>query len=362
VTVCLFLFTAVNRQLAILSSSVIVGGLYFFFVGFRLLARKRLLLTTPTSNIRSAVMGLIEVNGAAVGPYTMPAPITGKASFLYHTTAWQQRDGKKQEWTKVADEMLHLPFFVDDSTGKLLVEPLGADLDLHPDFREEYSPSFSSNTSSGEADIPPRVSVFLARHGIAPGFRLRVEEWSIKLGDALFVAGTLTENPGIQVRPFAPRGDSGRNGSGLNHFSERPSAPEIIKLSSGVAPSTAQEMSQQAKIAAALSRAGITKPEAWSVAGVPYQSIALAGNAVEEDASAKPAFGRQEEASKSSDFNLNPPAVIMKDGKDSTLVISFRSQKEFATALAWKSVAMICGGVAITLLGLYVMLKQTNLL
>jgi hypothetical protein len=52
----------------------------------------------------------------------------------------------------------------------------------------------------------------------------------------------------------------------------------------------------------------------------------------------------------------------MKDGKDSTLVISFRSQKEFATALAWKSVAMICGGVAITLLGLYVILKQTNLL
>jgi hypothetical protein len=357
VTVCLFLFIAVNRQLAILSSFAITGGLYFFFIGFRLLTRKRLLLTTPTSNIRSATMGLIEVNGEANGPYTMPAPITGKACFLYHTTAWQQRDGKKQEWEKVADETLHLPFFIDDSTGKLLIEPLGADLDLRPDFREEYSPSFSSTTSRNEADIPPRVSVFLARHGIAPGFRLRVEEWSIKLGDPLFVAGTLTENPGIQVRPFAPRGDSGRNGSDRNHSSDRQAAPQIVKLSGGAGPSTAQEMSQQSRIAAALNRAGITKPEAWSVAGIPYSPTAIAENTPTE-----PAIGSKEEPAKSSDFNLNPPTVLMKGGDDSTLVISFRSQKEYATKLAWKSAAMTCGGIAITLLGLYVMLERTNLL
>jgi hypothetical protein len=338
--------------------------LYFFFLGFQLLARKRLLLTTPTSKIRSAALGLVEVNGVAAGPYTVSAPITGKPCFLYQTSAWQQRDGKKQEWEKVADETLHLPFFIDDSTGQLLIEPLGADLDLHRDFREEYAASFFSLNLD---DVPPRVSVFLSRQGIVPGRRLRIEERLIKPEDALFVAGTLTENPGVQVRPFSPRSDYTHN-SAPNNFAEQLPAPQIIRLASGGAPSTTQEMSQQAKIAAALARAGITKPEAWSAAGVPYQNVAVEENAPPATISANAEqllpearlheARLREDQAKPSDFNLTPPIVLMKGANNPTLVISFRSQKEFVSALAWKSAAMVWGGDAITLLGLYVLLAQ----
>jgi hypothetical protein len=48
----------------------------------------------------------------------------------------------------------------------------------------------------------------------------------------------------------------------------------------------------------------------------------------------------------------------MKGANDPTFVISFRSQKEFVSALAWKSAAMAWGGAAITLLGLYTLLAQ----
>jgi len=72
VTVCLSIFISIN-YLTILSSVAIAGGLYFFFVGFQLLARKRLLLTTPASKIRSAALGLVEVTGAAAGPYNIRA-------------------------------------------------------------------------------------------------------------------------------------------------------------------------------------------------------------------------------------------------------------------------------------------------
>jgi hypothetical protein len=362
VTVCLSLFIPMN-QLTILSSAAIAGGLYFFFVGFQLLARKRLLLTTPTSKIRSAALGLVEVNGIAAGPYTMPAPITGKPCFFYHTTAWQRREGKKEEWEKVADETLHLPFFIDDFTGQLLIEPLGADLDLHRDFREEYAASFFSSSWD---DVPPRVSVFLSRYGIAPARRLRIEERSIKPEDALFIAGTLTENPGVQVRPFSPRSDSSRT-SAPNKFSEQLPAPQIVRLASGAPPSTTQEMSQQSKIAAALTRAGITKPEAWSAAGVPYQSVAVEENAPPAPVAAPdeprwPEARLHEDQAKPSDFNLTPPVVLMKGANDPTFVISFRSQKEFVSALAWKSAAMVWGGAAITLLGLYTLLAQMELL
>ncbi len=393
--VCLSLFIPINH-LTVLSAVAIAGGLYFFFLGFQLLARKRLLLTTPTSKVRSAALGLVEVNGMAAGPYTMPAPITGKPCFLYHTTAWQQRADKKQEWEKVADETLHLPFFIDDGTGQLLIEPLGADLDLHRDFREEYASSFFSSTFfSNQADVSPRVSVFLSRYGIVPARRLRIEERLIKPEDALFIAGTLAENPGVAVQPFSPREVrvdgriDERMGVPRNHvrtddsrvdnpsnssdnFSGQLPAQQVIRLQSGVDPSTTQEMSQQAKIAAALTRAGITKPEAWSAAGVPYQSIVVQENAPPEPASERderrqPADRlheerRREDEPEPSGYNLTPPVVLMKGANDPTFVISFRSQKEFVSALAWKSAAMIWGGAAITLLGLYMLLAQMELL
>jgi hypothetical protein len=305
----------------------------------------------------------------------MTAPITGKPCFLYHTTAWQQRNGKKQEWEKIADETLHVPFFIADSTGQLLIEPIGAEFDLLREYCEEYAAS-SFSSSSDRKEVPPRISVFLARHGIAPGLRVRIEEHLIRPEDTLFVAGTLTENPGVEVRPFSPRdgqanqtnGDSARN---LAEVAEpkiagpKIAGPKIIRLQSGAAPTT-QEMGQQAKITAALTRAGISKPEAWSAAGVPYQALAVDENATPaaakdathgEERPGEERFGEESSLEeKSSDFNLTPSLVIMKGANDSAFVISFRSQKESVIALTRKSAALIWGGAAITLLGFYMLL------
>ena len=362
-TVCLFI-TPIN-QLDVVSGIAIAGGLYLFFVGFRTLARKRLLMATPTSKIRSAAMGLVEVNGMAVGSYTMPAPITGKPCFLYHTTAWQQRAGKEKEWDKVADETLHVPFFVDDSTGKLLIEPMGADLDLHRDFREEYDKAFFS---SGLDNVPPRVSVFLARHGVSASRSLRVEERLIKPDDSLFIAGTLNENPGIRVRPFTPVGAGEVNPANSNS-SGTSAAPQVVKLSSGPFPTSTHEMSQQQKIAAALTRAGITRPEAWAVAGVPYDGTSSQPVAVQDGSQFAAATlsvqggvnASLRNANGGSDPDLTPPVVLTKGTNDPTFVISFRSQKEFLGALAWKSAAMVWGGGAIVLVGVYVLLSQMRL-
>jgi len=354
VIVCFFLFIPINH-LTILSTVAIAGGLYFFYLGFQLRARKHLLLTTPTSRIGSAALGLVEVTGVAAGPYTMTAPITGKPCFLYQTTAWQQRNARKDEWEKIAEETLHVPFFLGDSTGQFLIEPLGADLDLLRDFRQEYAASLFSSDLSGQDEVSPRISVFLLRHGIAPARLLRIEERVIRPNDALFVTGTLMENPGVQARPLSPHSDATAK-SAPSKLSEQNAvpAPQIIRLATAAAPSTIHEMSQQTKIAAALTRAGITKPEAWSAAGVPYQSVA-----VEENAPPAPV---SEEPPKSSRFNVTPPVVLMKGSYHPTFVISFRSQKEFVSALAWKSAAMAWGGAAITLLGLYVLLAQMELL
>ena len=69
-------------------------------------------------------MGLVEINGLATGPYTMPAPITAVPCYYYRTMAWRwERRGKSSEWVKVADESLHVPFYLDDNTGRVPVDP-----------------------------------------------------------------------------------------------------------------------------------------------------------------------------------------------------------------------------------------------
>lgn len=187
---------AIN-QLTMLAGVGFAGGLYFFIRGFRLLARKRLLVNTSTSKIRSASLGLVEVSGLATGPYTVPAPITGNPCFLYQVTAWRQReDGKTHEWKKVAEETLHVPFFLDDSTGKLLVNPNGAELDLHRDFCQKYDQTWFSR-------VPDRAITFLARHGITlDGDHFRIEEWTVQPQNPLFIVGTLAENSGVEASPF----------------------------------------------------------------------------------------------------------------------------------------------------------------
>src|SRR5208282_2920888 len=89
------------------------AGIYLFYRGFRLLQRKRLIMNTPASKIRSAAMGLVEINGLAAGPYTMTAPITGVPCYYFRSTAWQwKQQGKNGQWEKVADESMHVPFYL----------------------------------------------------------------------------------------------------------------------------------------------------------------------------------------------------------------------------------------------------------
>jgi hypothetical protein len=383
----LSLFVPINRP-TILAWIAIWVGLFLLLIGFHLLSRKRSLLTmtAPNSTIQNAAIGPLQVNGAAVGPDTLKAPVNGYPCFLYQITAWQ-RPASKRKWTKAAEETLHLPFFVDDSTGQLLVEPLGADLDLLPDFREEYYASPTSLLPSSPEELPPNVGAFLARHGIARDGNardayLRIEQRTIKPDDRIFIAGTLSENPGITLRPVSAlqthandteasefhTGELHLNNSAESQpepssgaSSRQASAPQIIRLETGITPASSREMTQQAKIAAALTRAGITKPEAWSAAGVPYpSSIEIAdrvadGSANDENASSAPDLPDQLRSTPA--FSVAPPVVLMKGANNDPFVISYRNQKELVRILTLKASALLSAGLAGTAFGVYLLMQ-----
>lgn len=368
----------------------ILAGVYMFVRGFGMLQRKRLILNTPTSKIRSASMGLVEINGLAAGPYTMNAPLTGLPCFYYRSLVWQwKQSGKNKEWVKVVDESLHLPFYLDDNTGRLLVNPQGADLDIHRDLEREYSPSFFSSNEF----IPHNVSTVLARHGIAGGSeKVKVEEYCIKPKNALFILGTLAENPGLEVSPKPVR-TLPANGVSLSltwsGFADNPlqsaldaipglsqtttitrssgnftltaentavSSPlEVIRLTTNSSkPATTAEMTQQQKIAAALTKADITNPAAWAAAGLDQMgpvavADATSSNGVRSDAN-------------SEQFDPRPKVVLMKGDHNPAFFISWRSQKDVVASLGWKSALFIWGGPALSLLCIYLLATRFNLL
>jgi hypothetical protein len=340
-------------------------GVYLFYGGFRMLARKRLIMNTPVCKIRSAALGLVEMSGLAVGPYTMNAPITGEACYYYRTMAWQLKpSGKNQEWEKIADESLHVPFYLDDNTGRVLVDPQYAEMDIHRDFRDEFSGSFFSTS----LEVSANVASFLARHGASPDRKTKVEEYCIKPKNFLFILGTLAENPGVSVsatplrsvtsgRPSIALHRSGtwggvsRNRGGtstLTPFEGDMAPAQIIRLSPDPHPAHSSDMTQQSKIAAALMKAGISNPAAWEVAGVQYPGVSATSTAQATATATAP----------EDEFDLNPNTVLMKGTHDPAFFISWQSPRDVVKGLAWKAALLIWGGPALTLLCVYILATQ----
>ena len=298
------------------------AGLYLFFNGFRLLQRRHLILDTPVSKIRSASMGMVELSGLAVGPFTVIAPITERSCYYFRTVVWEwKRQGRSSKWVKVAAECMHVPFFLDDNTGKVMVDPRGAELDLHRDFQQEFCDSFFTT----KQEAPPNVRTLLFRHGVNTTNKIKVEEFCIKPKNALFLLGTLGENPGLELTPQPIQDDEhntltfGKSlwfnpaqsglgqtllsfaaGSGDAPFEQRSVSelligggsfhkPDVLEsnlkqsaLHDSTLSASAQKIqpppdppptktidaAQQQKIADALMKAGISNPAAWAAAGI----------------------------------------------------------------------------------------------
>jgi len=363
------------------------AGIYLFFHGFQLLLRRRLILDTPFSKIRSAAMGMVEISGLAVGPYSMVAPITARPCYYYRTQVWEyRRRGKNNQWVKIASECRHVPFFLDDNTGRLLVDPRGADLDLHRDFQQEFCDSFFTT----KEPAPANVHSFLARHGVSTSNKIKVEECCIKPKNALFILGTLGDNPGIEVKPEAIQDDQEANlisslgrasqslslggfslslgssssssvdarssqtmAENVNAFAARASASptpdrsQVVRLPSS--PANPSDKTQQQKVAGALTKAGISNPAAWLALGLGSSS-----SQVRMDPG-YPVNGQPES------FDPHPPVTLMKGTNNKTFLISWRSQQDVARSLGWKCTLMIWGGPALALLSLYVLFNVNQL-
>lgn len=368
-----------------------VAGGVLFLQGFRMLQYKRLILNTPFSKIRSASIGLVEVSGMPTGPQTISAAITGDPCYYYRVKAWQWvESGNDHKWEQVLDESLSVPFFLDDSTGKVLINPQGAELDVHRNFTDETQTSrFGKGTI-----IPENIQKFVALRGLLSGDKIRLEERIIKPGYPLFVFGTLGENPGQTSWTPTPHATS-------THVSLRSSFSRSLNFKfsfgepgSGVAMKAMEEMLTRMpgeknvrieartssagapivlpdRVVEELNRVGASLPVSVlressqtpsNAGGLANSSgIALATQITPDAPGAAPAASAEKQNSAqgtpvASGFDLHPRVAIGKGERGDPFTISSQSQREVVQALAWKSMLYIWGSPVFTLVCIYFLL------
>jgi hypothetical protein len=361
------------NHLALGACSAAVFGLYIFLCGVRLFARRPALHQASEVTVAAAAPGPAAISGTAVGSRSLAAPITGRECYLYRTSIWQQDSPGKNEWKNVVEETGHRSFLIKDDTGVLPVEPLGARFDLRNTFTGEFVVTPSSSHPAG---IPGVVAAFLSRHGITPDRPVRIVECCLEPESPVFIAGTLQENSGIRdtssdsnVR--VTRDVASTPHAGHKHASEpRPATnstpaspaprPEVIRLSSGTAPTSTAKMTQQQKIAAALTRAGLARNDIWTSPEHSAPSVACDSVMVSErlQSGAHPALPSSpvaEHGAKSAAGPVPTSGLLMVKGEDDApFLISNLTRRDFPITLDWKSIALVVTGTSLTIAGIFI--------
>lgn len=185
-----------------LFSYAVVGffvGLFMFYKGIRAFRKKRLLENMPTSKIRSIAMGLVEIFGKVEPQLVnglLKGPLSKKDCVYYRYKVEEYRSsGKSGHWVTINKGEKGVPFFVRDETGVVLVDPKGANVDIHHDIH--FTTGFRKN-------VPHSIISFLENSGIRynpKGIfrrRLRFYEYRLTPGDKCYVIGEAGDNPFLE--------------------------------------------------------------------------------------------------------------------------------------------------------------------
>jgi len=222
-----------------ISVAALVGfgaGLFWFIKGFRVYREYRVLADTPEIPIRSVAMGLVEIHGKAKGLQSVLSPVTKTPCFFYKVDIerWV-RDKNGGHWSHAATQAEGTRFYLEDATGKVLVDAHGAEYDLIQTAKRETGRGIGGSlsrlfggtdsglaTGSGVSDtdlVNYAEAVISTSHttfslgggslltglgGVSLGLgmgsvhRYRLSEYCILPEQSYDVAGTCIENPDAQ--------------------------------------------------------------------------------------------------------------------------------------------------------------------
>ncbi|MBL4704902.1 MAG: hypothetical protein JKY54_10290 [Flavobacteriales bacterium] len=165
----------VDHWLLVASVVIAIGA---FFSIFNNIIKARLIEDTPTSKIRSASQGYVELIGVAKRYEGAPiiAPLSGLTCLWYHYEIERyERSGKSSSWRTIETKSSDRYFSLQDDTGECSVDPCKADI------ISRWEDKWRGNER--------RPTSMLTQESLLFGSRYRYTERRIHEDDALYVLG-----------------------------------------------------------------------------------------------------------------------------------------------------------------------------
>lgn len=100
------------------------------YIALRSWRRARLIDDTPTSRVRSAAQGYVELAGrASFAAEELRAPLSGRPCVWWHYKVEQRREeNRESRWVTINSATSVAPFLLSDDTDVCLVDPRGAEV------------------------------------------------------------------------------------------------------------------------------------------------------------------------------------------------------------------------------------------
>jgi hypothetical protein len=145
----------------------IVLGITSFFRGFRSYRKFLLLQGTPAIPILGIPMGFVRIHGKAAGDRTVESPVSHSACCVYqvYIEKWKEEQDTGK-WMHYGADSGGVSFFVEDSSGRVLVDPRGAEFDLENTAVRETSSAGDAAMLAYVARVGPSPEVPGTRHNL----------------------------------------------------------------------------------------------------------------------------------------------------------------------------------------------------
>lgn len=359
------------------------AGLLSFFRGFRTYRKYRILEDTPEAPIRSIPMGLVQIHGKAMGEQQILSPVTHTPCFLYKVDIekWKE-DRNRGHWSKYRTDIQGVRFYLQDDSGKVLVDGRQAELDLAPVLRCEARggsaygvQTFSQTRVAPVAGIEATDDELLSYvTRVSTGSLLSFVERRIESSGVLsdpakeMQRQTMTDflkhplDPDVMQRTMADVGqlsDPGREQArltlmeALKHPVGSPEFEQGIERSAAAAqagPEDVRKFRQHVQAWQRFRESGVTfnPPPAYGryrfteYCITPDQDYDVTGTCVENP-----------NAKDEHDRNL-----IIKGQNEPTFLISYRSEEELERNLRSRAALMVFGGGAAAVVCLGILLAK----
>ncbi len=282
--------------------SALIGGPLLLFWGLGRLQEKRLLENTPRSKIRSAAIGLVDLSGVARQRKPLKSPVSNIDCCWWECTVEElESNGRESRWVTVKKMGAYEIFYLEDPTGRVLVNPQGAEFHIVTHN--------SDLDSTSQSQLGPLLSTWdLDTTSWWGGSRrMRIREQTIPEFSPLFVLGDLVSVAGPIIDSHALFNEHVR----------------------------ALKADPQKMVAAGLMVAGVLDPEKWDAF-------------VDKE---KDSFLKEELARQSS--MLDAEKTVVQAPAQGPFVVSTQSQEELVKSFSWFAPLGIVGGIALSAGGVW---------